>query len=59
MYYWKDSTVSVSIEVCHEASLDAFFLRGQREGVFRIDAIAAALTEIWFSVVAGLADGER
>lgn len=59
MYYWKDSEVSASVEAFHEALLDAFFLRGQRQGVFRIDISAPALTELWFSVVAGLVDAER
>ncbi|MFX5595200.1 transcriptional regulator, partial [Acinetobacter baumannii] len=37
----------------------AFFLRGQQQGVFRIDITAQALTEIWASVLIGLLDGER
>lgn len=40
-------------------ALDAFFLRGQKEGVFRIDIGAPELTEMFISVVFGLVDAER
>ncbi|HEJ2922602.1 TPA: transcriptional regulator, partial [Pseudomonas aeruginosa] len=40
-------------------ALDAFFLRGQRENVFRIDVGAPELTEIFISLVFGLVDAER
>lgn len=39
--------------------LDAFFLRGQKEGVFRIDIPAQGLTEIWAALTIGLVDSER
>lgn len=39
--------------------LDAFFLRGQQQGVFRIDIPAPALTEIWVSILLGLVEAER
>ncbi|UBT80471.1 TetR/AcrR family transcriptional regulator [Pseudomonas amygdali] len=42
-----------------EASLDRFFLRGQREGVFRIDIPAPGLTELWACTMIGLVDAER
>lgn len=40
-------------------ALDGFFLRGQREGVFRIDIAAPVLTEIFASLIFGLVDAER
>jgi TetR/AcrR family transcriptional regulator, mexCD-oprJ operon repressor len=40
-------------------ALDAFFLRGQREGVFRIDISAAVLTEMFASILFGLVEAER
>lgn len=40
-------------------ALDAFFLRGQKEGFFRIDIGAPELTEMFISVVFGLVDAER
>src|SRR6218665_1939570 len=40
-------------------ALDAFSLRGQELGVFRIDIAAAALTEVFASVLYGLVDAER
>ncbi|MBX8531038.1 TetR/AcrR family transcriptional regulator [Pseudomonas cichorii] len=40
-------------------ALDAFFLRGQREGIFRIDIGAPVLTEIFASQLFGLVDAER
>jgi len=39
--------------------MDAFFLRGQQAGVFRIDITAAAMTELWLSMAVGLLDAER
>lgn len=41
------------------AALDDFFLRGQQTGVFRIDIAAAAMTEIWMSMLIGLLEAER
>lgn len=56
-YHWKPD------EDCDAfgwlTNLDAFFLRGQREGVFRIDISAQALTEIFGSLLVGLVDAER
>ncbi|UCJ14744.1 transcriptional regulator [Pseudomonas sp. MM211] len=40
-------------------ALDQFFLRGQRENVFRIDIGAPVLTELFASLLFGLVDGER
>lgn len=40
-------------------TLDAFFLRGQKEGAFRLDISAAAMTELFYNILAGLIDAER
>lgn len=45
-------------EECLEA-LDQFFLRGQREGHFRLDTPAPALSDMFISTIAGLIDAER
>lgn len=45
-------------EGCLEA-MDQFFLRGQREGIFRVDTPAPALTDVFLSTIAGLIDAER
>lgn len=59
LHYWKDSGIEPGECDGLEASLDAFFLRGQQENVFRIDIPAAALTEIWNYTWVGLVDAER
>ncbi|QEY62714.1 transcriptional regulator [Metapseudomonas lalkuanensis] len=40
-------------------ALDAFFLRGQQQGVFRIDISAAVFTELFTTMVYGMVDAER
>lgn len=40
-------------------ALDALILRGQREGVFRIDISAAAQSEALLSLISGFVDAER
>lgn len=40
-------------------ALDAFFLRGQQQGVFRIDITAAVFTELFTTMIYGLMDAER
>ena len=40
-------------------ALDAFFLRGQQQGVFRIDITAAVFTELFLSLIYGMVDAER
>jgi TetR/AcrR family transcriptional repressor of mexCD-oprJ operon len=61
IYYWREavSTISPEWETEWESRLDAFFLRGQQQNVFRIDISAPALSEIWASILIGLLDGER
>ncbi|PIF35651.1 TetR/AcrR family transcriptional repressor of mexCD-oprJ operon [Delftia sp. 60] len=60
MYFWRsDISVVGQIESEWVAAMDAFFLRGQQAGVFRIDITAAAMTELWLSMAVGLLDAER
>ncbi|MFZ4286081.1 TetR/AcrR family transcriptional regulator [Variovorax sp. HJSM1_2] len=42
----------------HEAALDAFFLRGQKEGAFRIDITASTLNDTVIWLIIGLMDSE-
>lgn len=58
-YYWKDSTMGTHAEISWERRLDAFFLRSQQQGVFRVDIPAPALTEIFVSLLIGIIDAER
>lgn len=41
-----------------DQQMDAFFLRGQQAGIFRIDIPAAALSEIWVALLCGLSEAE-
>lgn len=60
-HFWNDVAREMPAEVIAECELkmDAFFLRGQQAGIFRIDVTAATLSELWFSVVIGMVDAER
>lgn len=40
-------------------ALDAFFLRGQQQGVLRIDITAALFTELFITLIYGMVDAER
>jgi len=40
-------------------ALDAFFLRGQQLGAFRIDVTAAVFTELFLTMIFGMVDAER
>lgn len=53
-----DSELSPAF-LTYEKVLDNFFLRGQREGVFRIDVPAAVLNESLTWLLIGLMDAER
>src|SRR5690606_38987885 len=60
VYFWRSGTaVEEQIQTEWVAALDAFFLRGQQAGVFRIDIATAAMTELWISMLIGLQDAER
>jgi len=66
IYYWKRSdTSSESIDGSwdksrqYDQTLDAFFLRGQKEGVFRIDVSAACLADTYSYMLYGLMESER
>jgi TetR/AcrR family transcriptional repressor of mexCD-oprJ operon len=54
-----DSTRDLGLEAGWEATNDAFFLRGQEEGVFRIDIPAPVLAEIYIAILLSLVDAER
>lgn len=56
--YWKPEHDCGAPELDWDAKMDALFLRGQKEGVFRIDIPAASLSEIWVSLFIGLVDAE-
>lgn len=58
-YYWKDAVKDPAIAAGWYAAMDSFFLRGQREDMFRVDIPAPALTEMWFSIMSGMTDAER
>lgn len=58
-YYWNEVDKPVEETAAWEPKVDAFFLRGQQEGVFRIDFSAATLTELWLGMLIALIDGER
>jgi len=59
MIYWKDLHVSQDVEDGWTVSLDEYFLRGQQQGIYRIDISAIELTEIFISLVLGMVDAEQ
>lgn len=59
MYYWQDGATDLGVEAGWEPQMDAFFLRGQQTGVFRIDMAAPVLTELWIAIFTGMVDAER
>jgi TetR/AcrR family transcriptional repressor of mexCD-oprJ operon len=60
IHYWRpDTPTAAGVEAGWDAALDAFFLRGQQAGVFRIDLAAPALTEILVGLMVRLIDAER
>lgn len=60
IHYWESNTeLGAASEAEWDKKMDAFFLRGQKEGVFRIDIGAACLTEIWVSILVGMIEAER
>lgn len=59
-YYWREGDPDLERQRKQwQRLMDAFFLRGQREGVFRIDISAAALSELWIATMVGLSAAER
>lgn len=60
LYHGHDETsTTAKIWSTHQELLDAFFLRGQKMGVFRIDVPAAYLNEFFCSLISGFAVAER
>ena len=63
IYYWRPDALDNPAQAAQwdefTHRMDAFFLRGQREGVFRIDISAAALSEAFGGLFCGLVDAER
>lgn len=55
----RPKTPALENEESYAKDLDAFFLRGQHLGVFRIDISAAAFTELFINLVYGMVDAER
>lgn len=62
-FQWRPDSLEEDVDgalwLPYGAALDAFFLRGQEEGVFRIDIGAPELTEIFISLIFGMVDAER
>ena len=62
IYYWKPEVAEEAQWAAQWSTFlarnDAFFLRGQREGVFRIDISAATLTEAFGGLFCGLVEAE-
>lgn len=60
LYNWHPSnSIEVQCQTEWYSALDKFFLRGQQLGIFRVDIAAAAMSELWFSILIGLQDAER
>lgn len=59
VHYWKNNVVEHQMQAHWQQALDAFFLRGQQLGAFRIDIPAAALTELYASTLTGLLDAKH
>lgn len=63
MAEWRPDSMLEDAEVRrwqpYSNAMDAFFLRGQHEGVFRIDLSAAMLTEVFASLIFGLVESQR
>ncbi len=63
VYHWRPEYLSEThhdhVWIQHEKLTDAFFLQGQEMGVFRLDMSAATMTELFYSLIAGLVDAEH
>lgn len=58
-YQYGNAAKELLLESNWTPRLDAFFLRGQQQGVFRIDIGATALADTWGYVFLGLVESER
>ena len=58
IHHQKDDALSSRAIADWEKQIDTFFLRGQQEGVFRIDIAAPELQTIWVSLLLGLIEAE-
>ncbi len=62
-YYWQPESLNEQIQAKswheYEVGVDQFFLKGQREGAFRIDISAQAMNEALTWLIVGLVDGAR
>lgn len=63
LFQYRPDTLSVNGEgdrwQSYADALDAFFLRGQQLGTYRIDISAAILTELFLNLIFGMVDAER
>lgn len=60
VHYWElDWEAGKDFSNTWDRVMDAFFLRGQQQGLFRIDIPAAALTELWVSIVLGMLEAQH
>lgn len=59
--YWEPATHPEHVATWekHQQFMDALILRGQRDGVFRIDISAAAMADCFGILLCGLEDSER
>ena len=63
VYHWRPEYLSEAhhdhVWIQHEKLTDAFFLKGQEMGVFRLDMSAPTMTELFYALIAGLVDAEH
>lgn len=63
VYHWRPEYLSEAhhdhVWIQHEKLTDAFFLKGQEMGVFRLDMSAPTMTELFYTLIAGLVDAEH
>ena len=58
-FFWNNADAAAELGDRLLPPVDDFFLRGQQEGVFRVDISAIAMTEVWFSTVTTYCDAAR
>ncbi|PHM65457.1 hypothetical protein Xsto_02035 [Xenorhabdus stockiae] len=59
IFYWENLQIEQVVEDEWSNNLDSFFLRGQKEGIYRLDISSAEYTEIFTSIIRGLVYAER